>query len=145
MRVASSIGVGFVSLMLFASCGSPYTRSHQGYDVTLKAIERQGSTIPHGGGRFTATEGHEIVLVRFELAKTGSSAGEVTFEGFELVCADGSTGESPIVKYSGVFPAEPTPLDVPFGIPKGGRPKTLRVGELTFDVEGFPVKPSSGG
>jgi hypothetical protein len=145
MQLADLTRVGGVVLLaLLTSCGSPYTRSHQGYDVTLKAIERTRSARIGGGQEVTATDGNEILLVRLELVKTASGESQVEIGQFELVCADGSSGETSLRRYGGSFPSGTTPLDVPFGVAKGARPKTLTIGELTFDVEGFPVESSSG-
>ena len=136
--------IGVALLMLFVSCGSPYTHSQQGHDVTLKAIERTRSARLPGSQEVTATDGNELLLVRLEIVKTTSDESQLELKQFKLVCADGSSGETSFARYGGTFSSEPTKLDVPFGVVKGALPKTLTIGELTFDVEGFPVAPYSG-
>ena len=114
------------------------TITRSGRDVE-STIERTRSTRLLNGQEVTATDGNEILLVRLELVKTAPAESRIEFDQFALVCADGSLGETSIMRYGGTFPSGPTPFEVPFGVAKGARPKTLKVGELTFDVEGFPI------
>lgn len=81
--------------------------------------------------------GQVLLVVTFHVAdaKTGKANTDQNFENFELTDTTGTSFKSSIVA---------TDLrEMAFSVPVGTRPKTFKVGGVSFDVSRMPVAPRS--
>lgn len=105
----------------------------QGYEVTVLSVESKGADFTSSQGLHSqAKEGSEVVVaeVDFKPVTAAPPAGMGSIVRAELEEANGTRHEIFVIGVLGK-----APLQFPFEVPKGAELKTLRVGDLTFDLK----------
>ena len=118
-------------------------QASNGFEIALLSIENKGERWQDDLNRmvYGGKKNREIIVARLSVKRTGEQK-KFEVNRPELFAADGTKGESIILSLTLEFgeSCRRNEANLPFAVAKGAKLKTLRIADVTFDLEKLEAK-----